>query len=354
MIADDDYYLLIAENAKKSMIKDMFHACAVKNLDFLQIAQKQTKIKDIFTDKYLPFHLCDENWLKKYIAAFYVRVDLNQYIDENSVVRNKVNRERLVNNFLNFNNIEKFVQNIYKNNLFQQKLKYYKNQIIYTQIEQLMRSQTVEKTSDFDKNFRATVIKKIQSLELGIPLQEIEKFIEINSQWWRKEVMVQTFENKYYPQEVINCFRMKSPNWKARLYDFKIKHRNLWLEKREVDYYHEFIQGKPELEDIYTDSRIISPGNQEKLQLCEKKYQHIIKNYCQKQKKLSNINYKPLLLSLGFRTKETVKKRKRLNLNNAGELKKISLFESFYHNDSKWTKNKELNQLSQTSNNEKC
>ncbi len=67
---------------------------------------------------------------------------------------------------------------------------------------------------------------------------------------------------------------------------------------------------------------------------------------------MSNINYKPLLLYLGFRTKEIVKKRKRLNLNNAGELKKVSLFESFYHNDSKWIKNKELNQLSQTSNNE--
>ncbi len=381
---DIDYYCkAIADNAKKAMIDALIVSPYVKyakednrnvEKNFLDIFQGvERKPKDVYTSDYLPFYMCDEQWLKKYIAGFYAQGTLNKYIDENAVARFQVDRKVLVNEYLNFNHIQKFVNNIYNDNLFQSKLEEYKNLLVYSQIKHMMYSTGPNAVDpewnlnyfngikDYDKFFHARAVNVVCRLGIGMPIREVEKYVELNSNFWRRQVMEQAFENEYFPPKVCKFIAQKSSSWKEKLYEAKYEHLLLWVEKREADYYKDYIKGKPELEAIYLGVRSVPLQNITRLTHCEKKYQNMVGKYCQNTKKLSKLNYKPLSLYIGFRTREIIDNAKRRQVLNkmpstswgyhyaVGERKKIGLSAIFHHNDSEWLeyKARKLNEQAQ-------
>ncbi len=377
MVVAERVYEIIAESAKKRIIEVLVrdpYAIYTKNFetDFLRSLQKhKQKPQDIYTAENLLLHLYDEPWLKKYIAAFYLQKNLGQYVNENAVKYYAINRQFLVNQYLNFNNIGKFVEDIYHNELFQKKLNQYQELLVYAQIKDLQNhsaANNFHQIKDYDIAFRSKIISEMRNLEIGMPLLEAEKLVEKKKFWWYKDALQQTYENTYYPQHVIDFIKLKSARYQERIAKMKTEHYDAWEEKREVAYFNQFIQGKPELEAMYTGCRSLSYHNLQKLDYYEKRYRKLVNNDCQNQKKLSKLNHKPLSLYIGFRAKEIVdnaKKRKLLNslpstswgyIYAVGKRKKIGLSEIFHHNDSEWEKYKEtkMNELPPTNpNNEK-
>ena len=86
---------------------------------------------------------------------------------------------------------------------------------------------------DYDKSFRRMVIDSM--LYLGIDQHTTETVLEQCAGIWQRQMMLETFEQFYYPKHEEPITNDDWKNWML----LKSEHQTLWLQRREYDYYQE-------------------------------------------------------------------------------------------------------------------
>ena len=180
----------------------------------------------VYTSKYLPLHTNDTAWLMKYVYKV-----AKKYQGEDYEINPKTVKDFVCNNVT-----------------FQQKRSCYEQRLTALKIISMMESPFLnvfvrgEGSPFFNKNlinydalFRQEVINTL--VKMGFDKHNVELSLEKHADLWRKQAMIISFENKYYPISEIIATNEPFDKWWARLAKFKQKHQEVWLKRHEFNYY---------------------------------------------------------------------------------------------------------------------
>lgn len=201
----------------KEKVRDIVFNHSFKELD--------RKIKNVYTVEYLPLHLYDDNWLISYVSEVMKKHRPNAKISLREL-------RNFVKNSIAFASIRRqFVRALTGAQAEYMITAGISNALMKDSTTPFMK----KNSSYFDLNFRKDVMQVMSSN--GVFKYDVEVGLEESADLWRKKSMIIAFENKYYPlAEVIKDRQEFSLWWKA-LTKLKQAHQEVWLQRREYDYY---------------------------------------------------------------------------------------------------------------------
>ena len=171
---------------------------------------------------FLPFHTRDEKWLAKYVYS-----TVKEAEPETAV---------------KFANVKKFVatsrdfdafRRRYEENLTREQIKFIYNDYVFSGENAYFRHLDDQK-NNLDKAFRNEVVKTLTYM--GVDEHSVEIGLEKNADLWRERTMLQSFNNRFYPENRED--KNDKSLWRNNPHNMR-EHRDAWLRLRECMYYQE-------------------------------------------------------------------------------------------------------------------
>ena len=209
----------------------------VEKLDNFTVDQMH--IQDRYTPEYLLFHLRDHAWLAKYADAVIKQCDPQATVDLYQIQEFIVSED------------------------FDTCRREFEQRVIQGYIRHEMRSKMTESEfapvkklheayhGEYDTYLRNAVTTSVRLL--GIDQHTAEIGLETNADMWRKQTMIYTFENHFYPDERCPMNSGEREEWN----NLKAKHQEVWLQQREYEYYQKYQPSVDEAKS-HTDSMFMT------------------------------------------------------------------------------------------------
>ena len=228
----------------------------------LKYQSPKERPNNIYTEDYLPYHTRDNNWLARYAAK---------------VVSAAEPQARLHGKY-----VENFVA---ESSAFDIMRREYEQRLVRAQIPYMLEKPTPNGLMDinccphnyndvpnYDNFFRNEVIRCLS--RFGIDDHSLEIALERNADLWRKQTMIQSFENVYYPLTVLTDIHKTILPWWRRVDKLKQAHQVVWLKVREYEYYQEHHDIIDEL-GLATENMLMKPNEVTKLRKNLVRFEHM-------------------------------------------------------------------------------
>lgn len=187
---------------------------------------REAQPNDIYTSDYLPFHTRDNAWLVEYATNVVNENEPDSCIKPSSM-------KKFVSSAPAFN----AVRCGYEQSLVRVQIPYLLNA---TRPNALLGKHRCpadfDYRTDYDQFFRDEVVKSFS--DFGLDQHLVETVVEENAAVWRRPTMLKAFENRYYSDRTMNYLDPNDFSAK-RLMKLKTVHQNLWLQRREYEYYQD-------------------------------------------------------------------------------------------------------------------
>ena len=207
-------------------LPDIFPSEAAVNTLVASTPYQVIKPNNIYTAEYLPFHTRDEKWLVPYLDGVVRTQKPDAVLDPANILT-------FIQHAAGFHKM----RNAYEENLVKAEINCMMSHTIPNAfIGTDYASGFAQYQPNYDRAFRREVVNTMTNV--GLPKHTVDVALEKNAHLWRKQTMVRSFENVYYPYPHLIKIS-KGPLW-DKLHAIKQKHQELWLKHREFEYYHAF------------------------------------------------------------------------------------------------------------------
>ncbi len=218
-----------------------------KNLRFL--TREDANVKNVYHDKYLPYHLNDKPWLAKYLAEVYQHLQSNQALLKN----HKVTKRDAVR-AIPLASFEKYVN---ESPMFATQRNQYEQDLVkaYAVVSKSQAgddfyadgaTKAQERESIFyDELLRKRVVGAMRTL--GVNRLNVEDALEMNLDLWRDEARAISFLNTFKVNKVLASLKVNNPLLEGRthaLVELKKREKELYGKWTTLRNYHYYLNHK--------------------------------------------------------------------------------------------------------------
>lgn len=246
---------VVVEAKLKRHLPTIFPDQAAVDVTVQRIEQNEPKPADqqtTYTQADLPFHINDYAWLAAYTATV-----LNQ--PQAKVLVTAPTVQAFIQTSDDFNQ----VRQDYIQRLIKAYIKHTTDEIVHLDHYTPENNPNYLGIIEYDKIVPHQVLTKTQAL--GIEPRTVRVALETNADLWRKPAMLKTFRDFYYPY-VEKPQKEKFLDQTTDLWQLKNSHEELWLQRREYEYYqdHQWL-----IDELGTATPNMKPNQAEKARLAD-------------------------------------------------------------------------------------